>query len=177
MAVKKKTSQTARARAIRKAERLGVVHSTIKHCWDDSQASGETSVEILFHEVSHSEGSYEVRVFLNNKRATINTERLTKNGYAGRFVVFGHGGCFGESGHCEFELAVNDPINPFRPHPVRPLTRLITVPTDLIRQNLEKGKMLETITLVPISASGKRRDQKPTNELFSCSEVVVRTYV
>jgi hypothetical protein len=58
----------------------------------------ETSFEradLVFEGVDHAQGSYEVRVFLNNKKADDKTARTPRTGYAGRFVVFGHGRCFG----------------------------------------------------------------------------------
>ncbi len=60
-----------------------------------------TRADLVFSGVDHSETSYEVRVFLNNPTADASTPRTAEHGYAGRFVVFGHGGCFGDEGHCE----------------------------------------------------------------------------
>src|SRR5215217_7560486 len=60
-----------------------------------------TRADLVFSGVDHSETSYEVRVFLNNPTADASTPRGAEHGYAGRFVVFGHGGCFGDEGHCE----------------------------------------------------------------------------
>ena len=47
--------------------------------------------DLVFEGVDHAQGSYEVRVFLNNKNANEQTARSPETGYAGRFVVFGHG--------------------------------------------------------------------------------------
>jgi hypothetical protein len=60
-----------------------------------------TRADLVFSGVDHSETSYEVRVFLNNPTADASTPRTAEHSYAGRFVVFGHGGCFGDEGHCE----------------------------------------------------------------------------
>jgi hypothetical protein len=48
-----------------------------------------------------SGGSYEVLVFLNNPRATDSTAHDVEHGYGGRFVIFGHGGCYADVGHCD----------------------------------------------------------------------------
>ena len=63
--------------------------------------AGSPRADLVFSGVDHSQTSYEVRVFLNNPTADASTPRTAEHGYAGRFVVFGHGGCFGDEGHCE----------------------------------------------------------------------------
>src|SRR4029434_6079258 len=60
-----------------------------------------TRADLVFSGVDHSETSYEVRVFLNNPAADASTPRTPKHGSAGRLVVFGRAGCFGDEGHCE----------------------------------------------------------------------------
>ena len=64
-----------------------------------------TRADLVFSGVDHSQTSYEVRVFLNNPTADASTPRTAEHGYAGRFVIFGHGGCFGDDGHCEVPSA------------------------------------------------------------------------
>src|SRR4029453_4290828 len=59
-----------------------------------------TRADLVFSGGDHSEPSSEARVFLNNPTAAASTPRTAEHGYAGRFVVFGHGGCFGGGGHC-----------------------------------------------------------------------------
>jgi hypothetical protein len=60
-----------------------------------------TRADLVFTGVDHSAGSYEVLVFLNNTRATDTTAHTIEKGYGGRFVIFGHGGCYGDVGHCD----------------------------------------------------------------------------
>ena len=57
--------------------------------------------DIELHEVDHSGPSYEGRVFLNNRKANHKTELILANGYVGSYNIFGHGGCFGDVGHCD----------------------------------------------------------------------------
>ena len=74
-----------------------------------------TRADLILYGVDHSGPSYEARIFLDNPRAD-----------AGSFAVFGHGGCYGDEGHCAPEDRFTDEFDRRPPHP---LTRYIrTVP-------------------------------------------------
>src|SRR5690348_7234168 len=45
--------------------------------------------------IYHGESSYEGRIFFNNPKATAQTPKTARSGYAGSFHIFGHGGCLG----------------------------------------------------------------------------------
>src|SRR5215469_18924189 len=75
--------------------------------------------DIQFHGVDHSGATFEGRVFLNNPKATEKTEKTRANGYAGSFYVLGHGGCFGDVGHCDVPKT-RRPHDHRRPHPLTP---------------------------------------------------------
>ena len=109
--------------------------------------------DLRFDGVDHSQSTFEARVFLNNAEANEKTPTTPESGYAGRFHIFGHGGCFGDVGHCE----VRGPRRPFDPRPTHPLTPAtkIVIATEAIRQALAKGKRV-TVTVVPIVLSGTR---------------------
>src|SRR6266496_260174 len=64
-------------------------------------AAGFARADLEFHGVDHSGASFEARIFFNNPGATAATEKTPANGYAGAFHIFGHGGCYGDLGHCE----------------------------------------------------------------------------
>lgn len=51
--------------------------------------------------IKHVGGTYEGLVYFNNPAASADTGEDESAGYAGTFVVFGHGGCFGAEGHCD----------------------------------------------------------------------------
>ena len=109
--------------------------------------------DLMFDGVDHSGASYEARVFLNNPRADDKTPLTRDNGYAGRFHIFGHGGCFGDVGHCE----VRGPRRPYDPrysHPLTPASKIV-IATDAIRRAIGKGKDM-TVTVVPIITSGTK---------------------
>jgi hypothetical protein len=88
--------------------------------------------DLVFYRVDHSGPSYEGRVFFNRPDADISTPRDLEHGYAGSFHVFGHGGCFGDVGHCEVPTDRN-PNDRRLPHPLTPHTKTVIV-TEQLRQ-------------------------------------------
>jgi hypothetical protein len=72
--------------------------------------------DVVFTEGDHSNLSYDVRLFLNNPTATVSTPRTAEHGYAGRFTIFGHGGCYGDEGHCDIPVVPADPAEISPPH-------------------------------------------------------------
>jgi tyrosinase len=104
-----------------------------------------TRADIEFEGVDHSGSSYEARVYLNNAEAGPDTEPTADNGYAGSFHVFGHGGCYGDQGHCD--VVPRGPYDPRPPHGLS-TTRKVVIATDAIKQAAAgEGKI--TITVVP----------------------------
>jgi tyrosinase len=106
--------------------------------------------DLEFYGVDHSGPSFEARIFLNNPQADENTRPDVSEGYAGSFHIFGHGGCFGEEGHCEV------PQGPRRYGDVRPQHQLTPVDkrvvvTDALRAALQAspGPQL-TVTVLPV---------------------------
>src|SRR5262249_39062392 len=118
----------------------------------------------------------EVWVFLNNPSATADTPRTIENGYAGRATMFGHGGCYGDSGHCEVPAPSADPTDLRSRHPLTPLDTYITI-TEALRAVLERDGALSTLTLVPVSTPPLRADRKPAPELLRFDDVSLRTYL
>jgi hypothetical protein len=103
--------------------------------------------DLIFDGLDHSGASFEAHVFLNNKTANAKTARTPQNGYAGTFHIFGHGGCFGDVGHCE----VRGLPRPYDPRPAHALTpaRKTLIATEALRRAASKGKEA-TVTIVPI---------------------------
>jgi len=147
----------------------------------DPGATLETSFEradLVFEGVDHAQDSYEVRVFLNNKKADDKTARTPRTGYAGRFVVFGHGRCFGTDGHCDPSIASMSGTGPVgaRSHPLVPQTKILTVTQPLQQVLAGRGKRLKTLTLVPISKAPRLSERGLAAGLFKCDRVSLRTY-
>ncbi len=66
--------------------------------------------DLEFMEVDHSGASFEARVFIDNPTANQDTPKIPQAGYATSFYIFGHGGCFGDVGHCDIhERRLYDP--------------------------------------------------------------------
>lgn len=88
--------------------------------------------DIEFIGVDHSGASYEARVYLNNPNADANTPATEANGYAGSYYIFGHGGCFGDVGHCDIHKQ-QDEFDPRPSHPLEPI-RKVVIATDAINR-------------------------------------------
>lgn len=142
---------------------------------DDGGTGAFTRADVVFTRVDHAGCSYEVRLFLNNPDADAGTAREDVVGYAGRFHVFGHGGCFGDLGHCDVPAVSGDPTDLRPSHPLTPMDTYVTI-TCALRRLFAAGQALESLTLVPVSLPPRRRDQKPAPELFRCETVDLRLY-
>ena len=126
--------------------------------------------DIEFRDVDHSGASFEARVFLNNPDADEHTERSLESGYAGTFHIFGHGGCFGDEGHCEVV-----PRRAYDPRPAHQLTpgRKVVIATDAVRRALERGATA-TVTVVPIVTS--LTEKVDTDDVLRFDRLVLVTY-
>jgi len=134
-----------------------------------------TRADLVFTGVDHSSLSYEVRVFFNRDDATTGTPREPDEGYAGRIHVFGHGGCFGDVGHCDVPEPTGDPTDLRPPHQLTPLTTYLTV-TAPLRRLLATGAGLTAVTLLTISRPPWRPDRTSDPDLFRFGTVDLRTY-
>src|SRR3954451_1116539 len=86
--------------------------------------------DLIFYEVDHSGSSFEARIFPNEPEADQQTG-ADHPAYAGRFFILGHGGCFGDVGHCDVP-ATRDHYDPRPPHQLTPAIRVVTV-TDAVK--------------------------------------------
>lgn len=142
----------------------------------DAGATPFTQADVIFTGLDHSGASYEVRLFLNNPAATADTPRMAEQGYAGRFTIFGHGGYYGDDGHCDVPVTSTDPNDLRRAHPLAPLATYVTI-TDALRHVLAGGGTLQTVTLVPVSVMPRQADRKPAPELLNFADVSLHTYL
>ncbi|HEY6969417.1 MAG TPA: hypothetical protein VJA94_09440 [Candidatus Angelobacter sp.] len=129
-------------------------------------------VDLVFHGLDHSGASYSAHVFLNNKKANAKTPHTAQNGYAGTFHVFGHGGCFGDVGHCEVR-GVPRPYDPRPAHPLTPAKKTL-IATDAMRRVAGKGKDV-TVTVVPIVRAGT--DKCDYDDVFKFEKISVVSYI
>ncbi len=107
--------------------------------------------DLVFYGVDHSGASYEARVFFNNPSADEDAERDLTNGYAGSFVVFGHGGCYGDEGHCLPDQRHTDAFDRRPPHPLTPYTKTVVVTEAVKRAIADSATADITVTVVPVA--------------------------
>ena len=127
--------------------------------------------DIEFIGVDHSGASYEARVFVNNPKADARTETTETNGYAGSFYIFGHGGCFGDVGHCDIQRTP-DPFDPRPSHPLAPVKKVV-IATDAIKTAAEQRADI-TLTVVPIVMSWT--DKCELDDVLKFDHINVVTY-
>jgi hypothetical protein len=144
--------QAARPSASSSSYKVGNVYTSPPLSLDGTDGFARADLE--FHGVDHSGASFEARVFVGNPSATAATPKTVGVGYAGSFHIFGHGGCFGDVGHCEIRAA----RRPYDPRPSHPLTpaRKVVIATEVIRNALKKSEPL-TVTVVPVITSATPR--------------------
>jgi tyrosinase len=121
-----------------------------------SQAAGTfRRADIVFYEVDARGASFTARVFLDAPGPKPNTSPARKRGYAGFFTIFGHGGCFGDEGHCDVPAAGDrDPFDLDPPHPLTPQTKLVEVTERL--KALRGARVIVTVLPVTPSKGGAK---------------------
>jgi hypothetical protein len=104
-------------------------------------------VDLQFRGVDHSGPSYEAVVFFDNQKATASTPRTEDAGFAGSFYIFGHGGCFGELGHCDVRDAPKGIYDKRLSHPLTPQfkTLIITDPLRRLMRTSRRRKFSVTV--------------------------------
>jgi hypothetical protein len=99
--------------------------------------------DLVFYGIDHSGSSFEAQISLGDEPA-------------GSFFIFGHGGCFGDVGHCDIPERV-DRFDLRPPHQLLPATRIVTV-TEPIRRLVEAGERAVPVTVVA-RTPGDRSDK------------------
>jgi len=127
--------------------------------------------DLEFIGVDHSGPSFEARVFVNNPTADINTPPTEASGYAGSFNVFGHGGCFGDVGHCDVQERA-DTFDPRPSHPLAPMKKVV-IATNAIRNAVKQGADIN-VTVVPLVKSWT--DKTAINEVLQFDHINLITY-
>jgi tyrosinase len=123
--------------------------------------------DLIFYGLDHSGPSYEARVFMG-PRGVGKDAGPGHRAYAGRFFIFGHGGCFGEVGHCDLP-ADPDPFDLRPSHQLEPATRIVTV-TEAVKRLLERDVGAAKVTVVA------RSEGRASNEVLAFETVRLATY-
>jgi hypothetical protein len=101
--------------------------------------------DLIFYGLDHSGASFEGQVFLDPRGVGRDADSGHR-AYVGRFFIFGHGGCFGDLGHCDIP-AERDPFDLRPPHQLEPAVRILTV-TEALRRLLEREAEAAKVTVI-----------------------------
>ena len=114
-----------------------------------AQATGAFSrADLVFYGVDARGASFTARVFLDPVGVEPDLSPARTHGFAGFFTIFGHGGCFGDEGHCDIPTE-RDPFDHDPPHAMTPHTKLVDV-TDRLREVAGDAVI---VTVLPITRS------------------------
>ena len=138
---------------------------------DISKCSDFYRADIEFHGIGHATESYTGHVFINNSKADFKTLRTLENNYVGSYYIFGHGGCFGDIGHCDI-IKKDDKYDFRADHPLtRGFKRLII--TEQLKVLGSKSKEF-TVTIVPVIKSDKKT--MDIKEIVEIEKISIVTY-
>lgn len=115
-----------------------------------------TRADLIFYDVEHRGPSYEALVFLNAPEANLGTPLDVEVGFAGSFVVFGHG-CYRNEDRRLSPPGQRDPFDTHRPLGPAPQTKMVDI-TEAIRHPRCAGETI-TITVLPILPGPERPRQ------------------
>jgi hypothetical protein len=138
---------------------------------DINKCSEFYRADLEFHGIGHGTESYTGHVFLNNHDADLNMPKTLENKFVGSYHVFGHGGCFGDVGHCDI-LKKNEKYDFRADHPLtRGFKRLII--TEQLKV-LGKQRKEFTVTIVPIIKLDK--NTMNIKEIVEIEKISIVTY-
>jgi len=123
--------------------------------------------DLIFQGLDHSGPSFEAQVFLDPRGVGRDADR-DHRAYVGSFFVFGHGGCFGDVGHCDIP-GERDPFDLRPPHQLEPAVRVLTV-TEPVEALLGRDAGAAKVTVIARTAA-----RKPANVL-AFEKVRLTTY-
>jgi hypothetical protein len=123
--------------------------------------------DLIFYGVDHSGPSFEARVYFDSPDVNQASGR-EHAGYVDSFFIFGHGGCFGDVGHCDIPSS-RDPFDLRPPHQLEPALRIVTV-TEQIKQLVAQNSRTVTVTVVAETAG------ESSNDVLAFETVRLATY-
>ncbi len=103
-----------------------------------------TRADLLFYGIDHSGSSFEAKVFMDQRGVGAGADAKHRS-YVGSFFILGHGGCFGDIGHCDVPSA-RDAFDLRPAHQLEPALRILTV-TDAVQALLERGVEAVKVTV------------------------------
>lgn len=127
--------------------------------------------DLVFSGVDHSGPSYQVLVHLTGVDAQGSVVGQVD---AGSYYVFGHGGCFGDDGHCD----VSGPVSPYDyrpPHQLHPAIRLVTA-TDEIKALIAAGAVSLQVRATPVVKESPFATAESAQGIVVATDVELRFY-
>lgn len=123
--------------------------------------------DLIFYGLDHSGSSYEAQVFMA-ARGVGGRPDQSHRAYVGSFFIFGHGGCFGDLGHCDIPTA-RDPFDLRPAHQLEPAVRILTV-TEPLQAMLTQGLTAAKVTVVA------HTEGRASDEVLSFRKIRLATY-
>ncbi len=123
--------------------------------------------DLIFYGLDHSGLSYEAQVFMD-PRGVGKKADASHRAYVGKFFIFGHGGCFGDVGHCDIP-SDPDPFDLRPSHQLEPATQILTI-TNPVRALLERGIEAAKVTVMA------RTEGRASNDVLAFDRVRLATY-
>jgi hypothetical protein len=138
---------------------------------DIGKSSDFYRADIEFHGIGHGTESYTGYVFLNNGDADLRTPKTLEENYVGCYHIFGHGGCFGDIGHCD----IIDKTGNYDFRAEHPLTRGFKrlVITEQLRILGKQSKEF-IVTIVPVIKTDK--NTMDIKEIVEIEKIDIVTY-
>jgi hypothetical protein len=131
--------------------------------------------DLTFYGIDHSGPSFTVHVYFDAPEAvTAATARTQEGGYVGSFSVFGHGGCFGDEGHCDVRGAVT-PFDRRSPHQLVPMTRIL-IATEAVRQRVAEGRGQVRVSAVAEVRQSPLADPAAAEDVLVLDQVALHVY-
>jgi tyrosinase len=120
------------------------------------EGDGPSRADLVFYDVDHSGVSYEARIFINAPDADASTPRDDPH-YAGSYCIFGHGGCFGDIGHCDVPTGPRDPFDLRPSHQLIPAAKTVIV-TEAFKRLVAPEDETMTVTVVAFVPGAEQHD-------------------
>lgn len=124
--------------------------------------------DLIFYGLDHSGDSYEARVFMD-QRGVGHGADSTHRAYVGSFFILGHGGCFGDVGHCDIPTE-RDPFDLRPAHQLEPAVRILTV-TEAVQELIERDLDAAKVTVTA------HTEGRASNAVLAFDTVRLATYV
>lgn len=123
--------------------------------------------DLLFYGIDHSGPSFEGMVFMDGRGVGKDANPEHK-AYVGSFFILGHGGCFGDVGHCDIPTQ-EDPFDLRPAHQLEPALRILTV-TDAVKDLLAREVDAAKVTVIA------RAGGSAPNDVLAFTTVRLATY-